>query len=245
MVKSRVKLGSVILIVTISLALLHLGLVMPLAFSQGNADVTRTKNMQYFEMATENSDVTRFRNSQYFETQHGDVDVTRDKNLDYFELIAIDADLTRYRNQQCFELEGRDADVTRLKNLQLFELAPVVFGAQIGTITTQDQNGAAQTDFNRESIVQFSFTVTYTGTEELINAIVYVQVLDPTSTPVFRSYVVDNILPGQVRPYVFGYGIPLDAAIGAYTVRAMVFTDWPSNGGIGLDIETSAFNVIP
>ena len=244
MVKNSVKLGPLILIITISLAFSHLGLVIPLGFSQGNADVTRTKNMQYFELMPTDADVTRFRNSQYFETEQGDIDVTRDKNLEYFEFIAIDADVTRYGNLQYFELEGRDADVTRLKNLQLFELAPVEFGAQIGTITTQDQNSVPKTDFYRESIVQFSFTVHYTGTEELINALVYVLVLNPTSTPVFQSYVIDNILPGQVKPYIFGYGIPLDAAIGAYTVRAMVFTDWPSNGGIGLDIETSAFNVI-
>lgn len=218
------KLGALVLIIILCLTFAHL--VIPPGLSQGNAEVTRTKNMQYFEMIPTNADVTR------------------DKNLEYFELIAIDADVTRYRNQQYFELEGRDADVTRLKNLQLFELAPVVFGAQIGTIATQDQNSVPKTDFYRESIVQFSFTVHYTGTEELINALVYVQVLNPTSTPVFQSYVVDSILPGQVRPYVFGYGIPLDAAIGAYTVRAMVLTDWPSDGGIGLDIETSAFNVI-
>jgi hypothetical protein len=243
MVKNSVKLDPLILIITIGLAFSHLGLVIPLGFSQGNADVTRTKNMQYFEMIPTDADITRFRNSQYFETEQGNIDVTRDKNLEYFELIAIDADVTRYRNQQYFELEGRDADVTRLRNLQLFELAPVEFGAQVGTITTQDQNGVPRTSFYRESIVQFSFTVHYTGTEELINALVYVLVLNPTSTPVFQSYVIDNILPGQVRPYVVGYGIPTDATIGTYTVRAMVLTDWPSNGGIGLDIEIQTFTV--
>jgi len=68
-------------------------------------------------------------------------------------------------------------------------------------------------------------------------------ILDPSNTPIFLTYTFESINPGDFEEFIIGYRIPLAESAGMYTVKIMVFTDWPSKGGIGLDIETSTFNV--
>jgi hypothetical protein len=195
--------------------------------SPGDAEFSRTKNLQYFQLESGNVDVTRFR------------------NLEYFELEPNNADIIRFRNLQYFELEPNNADVTRLKNLQCFELAPVGdLVINIGPIAITDQDGNPKTTFNRGDIVQFEFVVENTGTLALARGLVSTMILDPSNTPVFLSYTFEDLASGTSKKFIIGYGLPLDSPNGTYTVKVMVFTDWPSKGGIGLDIETSTFNVI-
>ena len=194
--------------------------------SSSNAEVTRTKNLQCFELEPNNVDVLRLR------------------NLQFFELMPNNADAIRYRNMEYFELEPNDADVTRLKNLQFFELAPIGnLVINIGPITTTDQDGNPKTTFNPGDIIEFWFVIENVGNLTLTRGLVSVLILDPSNTPIYLSYTFEDLASGASKKFIMGYWIPLDVAAGNYLVKVMVFTDWPSRGGIGLDIETSIFNV--
>jgi len=195
--------------------------------AQGNAEITRTRNLQYFEL------------------EPNDIDVSRYRNLQFSQLDHIDVDVTRYRNLQYYGLEPTDVDVTRFRNLQFFELADAGdFIININLLVTTDQGGNPKTSFILGDIVQFNFIVENYGSRTLSMGLIFTEVLDPISTPVFLSYSLADLPSGLGQQFGVGYGIPTGASLGTYTVKIMVFTDWPSNGGIGLDIETSAFNVI-
>lgn len=212
--------------------------------SPGDAEVIRTKNLQPFQLEHGDADVIRYRNLQYFELEPNNVDVLRLQNLQFFELMPNNADAIRYRNLQYFELEPNDADVIRLKNLQFFELAPIGnLAITIGPITTTDQEGNPKTTFNPGDIIEFWFVVENVGNLPLTRGLISALILDPSNTPVYLSYTFENLASGASKKFIMGYWIPLDATAGNYTVKVMVFTNWPSKGGIGLDIETSTFNV--
>jgi len=113
----------------------------------------------------------------------------------------------------------------------------------IGPVLTSDQDGIIKTDFNRGEIVQIEFTIENAGNFSLTNALISTMILDPSNTTAFLSYTLENLPLEFFEELVFGYRIPLVGSAGIYTVKVMVFTDWPSKGGIGLDIETTAFDV--
>ncbi|MEM3753316.1 MAG: PKD domain-containing protein [Candidatus Micrarchaeaceae archaeon] len=118
-----------------------------------------------------------------------------------------------------------------------------ILSVEIKNLMITDQNGNPKTNFNKGNIVQFNFTVENTGNIDLKNGLISVMILDPSNTPIFLSYTFESINPGDFEDLIIGFRIPLDEPAGLYTVKIMVFTDWPSQGGIGLDIETSTFNV--
>jgi len=214
------------LIVALCIAATLMSLVtFPIVAQTGNAEVTRTKNLQYFEL------------------ELGNADVTRAKNLQSPELVPNSADVTRLRNLQYFELEQNDADVTRLRNLQYFELTDFGPVSYITSLTITDQNGNPRNNFNRGDIAQFDFTIENIGSFNLTKALISTIVLDSSSTPIFLSYTFEDLLVGQDTRIIVGYKIPLEASIGTYTVKVMIFTDWPSKGGVGLDIEALSFFV--
>jgi len=237
----RLRLRVLLIVCALSIwfSLLRLSFASP-----GDAEVTRTKNLQYFQLEPGNVDVTTYRNLQYFELEPNNVDVIRLRNLQYFELEPNNADAIRYRNMQYFQLEPNDADITRLKNLQYFELVPVGdLVINIGPITTTDQDGNPKTTFNKGDIVQFEFVVENAGSLQLTRGLISAMILDSSDTPVFLSYTIEDLASGTSKKFIMGYGLPLDSLAGTYTIKVMVFTDWPSKGGVGLDIETTTFNV--
>jgi hypothetical protein len=109
-------------------------------------------------------------------------------------------------------------------------------------IATTDQNGNVKTNFTKGDIMQANFTLHNTGVP-FANGLVSIMIMDPSDSVIFLSYTFKDFSIGTKEDLIFGYRIPWEALAGTYTVKVMVFTDWPSKGGIGLDIETSAFNV--
>jgi hypothetical protein len=99
--------------------------VLSLTYGQsGNAEVTQTRNFQFFQLQSTNADITRFKNLEYFELAPDHADVTRYRNSMCFQQEPSNADVTRYRNSMCFQQEPSNADVIRYRNLQFFELTP-------------------------------------------------------------------------------------------------------------------------
>lgn len=125
--------------------------------------------------------------------------------------------------------------------ITIFETA--ILSVDIKDVVITDQNGNPKTNFIRGEIVRFNFCLENTGSLILSRGLVSVEVLDPLNIPVFLSYTFEDLDIGASKEFIIGYGIPLGGVIGTYTVKTMVFTNWPSQGGIGLDIETSTFDV--
>ena len=214
----------------------------------GDADITRYRNLQYCKSKPNPSDVTRYRNLQYFRSASNPADVTRFRNLQYFELAPNDADVVRYQNLMYFQLEPKDADLTRYGNLQYFQLEPLVteYKIEVTSLLVTDQDGTPTSNFLRGDIVQFDFVIENLGGPEhlpLYDALISTVVLDSSDTPVFLSYTFEDLPRGASEEFIVGYRIPTDGLIGTYTVKVLVFTDWPSEGGIGLAVNESTFSV--
>jgi len=213
--------------------------------SPGNAEVSRIKNLQYFEMTQPvhppgNAYVSRTKNLQYFELvppihPPGNAFVTRTKNLQYFEMVPS------------IHPPG-NALVTRTKNLQYFEMTPLLYQYKINItrLVTTDQDGNPCNSFLPGDLVQFDIAIENVGAPEsmsLTNGLLAITVLNPKQNVAFLSYTYINLPKGASLKFVFGYGIPISAYAGMYTVKVMVLSDWPSRGGIGITSKSSTFNV--
>ena len=211
----------------------------------GDVDVTRTRNLQLPPLAPGNIDITRIRNLQIPILAPGSIDITSTRNLQCPELAPGYTDITRTGNLQCSELEPGHSDVSRTGNIQYFELEdlPPILTANITDLLITDQNGTQKTDFVRGDIVEFHIMVLNTGTIHITDALIIITVLDSTNMTVFISYTYEDLFCDITVEIIFGYRISGDAAFGEYTVKAMVFTDWPSEGGICLDMKTAVFTV--
>lgn len=80
-------------------------LTLAITYSQGNAEVSRKRNLQYFELHACNADVVKLRNYQCPELSR-----------------TMNSDIIKLRNYQCLELAGTNADVIKLGNYQYQEL---------------------------------------------------------------------------------------------------------------------------
>jgi len=195
----------------------------------GNAEVSRTRNLQFFEMEP-----------------IGDVHVTRTKNLQFFETVVNEVHITRTLNLQFIEMGIiGDVHVTRTKNLQFFEMTSPVYEYDINitNLVITDQYGQTKSNFTRGEMAQFNFTIMNSGNIGLKDGLVSVMILNPLNEPEFLFYTYETVYPGGSKQIVIGYRVPTDAYLGNYIVKVMVFTDWPSKGGVGLDIKMSSFIV--
>jgi hypothetical protein len=213
----------------------------------GNAEVSRTRNLQFFETVVNEVHVTRTRNLQFFEMEPiGDVHVTRTKNLQFFETVVNEVHVTRTLNLQFIEMGIiGDVHVTRTKNLQFFEMTSPVYEYDINitNLVITDQYGQTKSNFTRGEMAQFNFTIMNSGNIGLKDGLVSVMILNPLNEPEFLFYTYETVYPGGSKQIVIGYRVPTDAYLGNYIVKVMVFTDWPSKGGVGLDIKMSSFIV--
>lgn len=236
--KSHTRLFKLYPVIT----LLTLLFIFPLVHGNpGNAEVSRTRNLQCFEMTPSvhppgNASVSRLRNLQVFEMTPqihppGDVYISRMRNLQVFEMTPQ------------VHPPG-DAYISRLRNLQVFEMAYQIHEIKINItyITTTDQNGNVMTNFTKGDIMQVNFTLHNTGVP-FANALISIVIKDPSDSVAFLSYTFEDFSVGTKKNLIFGYRIPSESLAGTYTVKVMVFTDWPSEGGVGLDVKTATFNV--
>jgi serine protease AprX len=113
----------------------------------------------------------------------------------------------------------------------------------IKNIAITDQNGNPKARFIKGDVVQFNFTIENAGNLDLERGLISLMILDPTNTPIFLSYTFENLNGDASKEFIIGYRIPFDVTTGNYTGKIMVFTDWPSHGGVGLDIEIRTFEV--
>jgi hypothetical protein len=186
----------------------------------------------------------------------GNAEVSRSRNLQAFEMTPQpghppgDVDISRLRNLQVFEMTPQephppgDAYVSRLRNLQVFEMAYQIHEiiANITYLATTDQNGNQTANFMKGDVVQINFTIHSTGVP-FGNALISTVILDPSSEVAFFSYTFEDFSIGTQETFILGHRIPQDALIGAYTAKVMIFTDWPSEGGVGLDAKIATFDV--
>jgi hypothetical protein len=190
----------------------------------GNAEVSRSRNLQCFEMTA---------------PVHppGDAYVTRTKNIQYFKMTTPSVHPLG------------DAYVSRLRNLQCFEMGPAIylFKVDITSFIVTNQGGTPAGNLTKGEVAQFDYIIENVGTAEslsLSNGLITTIVLDPSETVVFLGYVFQDLSKGSSTEFVMGYKIPVSAPLGTYTARVAVFTDWPSEGGEGLAVKELTFNVV-
>jgi hypothetical protein len=209
------------------LELLFITSLQPVVAEEGNAEVTRIKNLQYFELEPNNADLTRKGNVQYFELKPTNADVSRYKNLQYFEIKPNSADVIRYRNLQCLELAELPSSLT----------------INITSLILTDQDRNPNTDYSPGDVLQIDFIIKNMGCVYLMRGLVATIVLSPSNMPSFLSYTFVDLPSGLSKEFIVGYRIPANADVGIYNVRVLIFTDWPSEGGYGLTVEETAFTV--
>lgn len=186
--------------------------------------------------------------------QDDDALVSRFMNLQAFEMTPQvhpvgNVSVSRYSNLQAFEITSQmhppgDASTSRVGNVQAFEMEYQIHEIQINTTRLEitDQNGNPVTNFTQGDLIEINFTVRNLGVP-FSQAIISVTITNPSDSVVFLTYTFEDFSLQMMKTFVFGYRIPSDALTGTYTVKTMIFTDWPSEGGVGLDMDTAAFNV--
>lgn len=209
-----------------------------------NADIIRYRNMNPDELMPNNADIIRYRNLQSLELAPNDADIIKYRNLQFFELQPNNADIIRYRNLAYFELEPNNADVIRYRNLACMPMDTTLgYEINITSLMITDQNDNPRSNFLRGDVVQFKVAIKNIGNYPLVEGVISVMIFDPTNTPVLLYYTLEDMAIQQTIQVIFGYRIPSTAQLGTYAVKVSVFTDWPSQGGIFLDTESSTFTI--
>lgn len=179
----------------------------PFAYAgNGNAEVTRYRNLQLPEMTPQ---------------QHppGDALVTRYRNLQLLEMTPQ------------MHPPG-DALVTRYRNLQSLEMEPVgELSTTISSFITTDDSTNPQSSFATGNAVLLRITISGTGELNIANALVSTIILNPDVTPVFLGYTYQSIDRGEQYTIYIGFQIPYDAKLGDYTAKVNILTGFPSQDG--------------
>ena len=186
----------------------------------------------------------------------GNAEVSRTQNLQVLEMLPSthppgNASVMRTRNLQFYEMTHSvhppgDAYLSRTRNLQYFEMKSLLyqFKINITSFAITNQSGYPMTNFLRGDVVQLNLTITNSGGADslpLADGLLSVMILDPLEIEVHLTYTFIDIEKGQNENFIFGYRIPMSASPGAHTIKVMVFTDWPSQGGLGLAVKESTF----
>jgi hypothetical protein len=218
----------------------------------GNAETSRKRNLQFFEMTPQqhppgNASATRYRNLEFFEMTNqvhppGNASVSRCRNLQFLEMTtqshpAGNASVSRYRNLEFFEMTPQqhppgNASATRYKNLQFFEMnASEQPSVTISPFTTTDENGNPKSTFNPGNMVVFKIVMAPEGSQNIPNALVYVMVQDRNSTVMFLSYISQDINVGKQTTVYLGFQVPYNCLLGDYTTKVSILTKLLSQGG--------------
>jgi len=112
----------------------------------------------------------------------------------------------------------------------------------ISDVTLSDQSGNIRMNYTRGEVIQLNFTVTNMGDINVESFLIAVMVLDPSNTSQLICYTFDS-MANSTGKFIFGFRVPYESSTGTYIAKVMIFTDWPSNGGIGLDVEILTFNI--
>jgi len=177
----------------------------------------------------------------------GNAEISRKRNLNLHELQRnMNIDAFRLRNCQFLEMQRTmNADVLRTRNMQLLEMAvlPQDYAVNITDLLTKDEWGNIISDFLRGEIIQFEAIIVNTGKIWLENGLISIVISDPSAEPVMLAYYFGTIKSGEIHQCIFGWRIPFSSAAGVYTAKVMIFTNWPSKGGVGLTFKQVQFRV--
>jgi subtilisin family serine protease/PKD repeat protein len=132
---------------------------------------------------------------------------------------------------------------TTFKSVMISESGSI--SVRVRDLVTTDEDLNAKTIFAKGQIVQFNFIVENTGNIDLKRGLISVVVLNSRNATVFLSYTFEDVDSGNMGEFAVGYLLPSDLASGNYTVKIIVWTDWPSHHGAGLAINSTTFEVMP
>jgi len=132
--------------------------------------------------------------------------------------------------------------------MQYFQLEPLLyeFKINITSLYTTDENNNPKTSFLKGDIVQINFEITNLGGTEslpLTNGLIAVTIQNLDQETIYLAYTYTDLQREESKNFIFGYKTPYDITPGTYTIKVMIFTDWPSEGGLFINSETTTFTV--
>lgn len=208
----------------------------------GNADVSSNANLHLGSEAGGNADVSNLNNLILAQLGLGNADVSTTYNLVSCQLASGNADLSINSNLINLLLSSGNADVSTKANLIITLLEqPLLPQVTITQLLTTDTLGNAKTSFISGEMLEVRFTLTNTGPIDFPSGLISVMIQNPVETVIFLAYTYEGISIGASEEFVFGLSLPQEAMLGQYTAKALVFTNWPYEGGEGLANGTTAF----
>lgn len=197
--KSRGRLHLLVIVCVV----LSLSLATSLVLGQsGNAEVSRTRNLQWFGLEKSDADLTRTRNLENFGMLTTNADLVRSRNFQYFELLPNNVDVTRGRNLESFGLVPNDVHVTRPKNLNFFALPAswtfIVYmdgdnNLEDAAIADFNEMEAATSNPNVNVIVQFDRSPVYDYSNGNWTVTRRYQVTHDTDTQIIHSVLLQDL----------------------------------------------------
>jgi hypothetical protein len=167
------------------------------AYNSGDAEASRKRNYQYFEMVRDMPvDVTKLRNYQYFNmVRDMPVDVTKLRNYQYFEMIR-----------------DMPVDLTKLRNLQYFNMSSFVPTIEVGECTSYKIGSNV-----------FGF-VNLTSQGGFSNCTVEFQIMAPDGNTILTESQNASLLANIETPVIFTL-VSEDLPLGCYYSR-FIISDW-------------------
>lgn len=210
----------------------------------GNADVSSNANLHLGREAGGNADISSLSNLIIAQLGSGNADVSATYNLVSCLLANGNADLSISSNLINLLLSSGSADVSTKANLIIMLLEqPLLPQITITQLLTTDISGNTKTSFKSGEMLEVGFALTNTGAIDFPNGLISVMIQNPVGTVIFLAYTFDGISVGASNEFVFGLSLPEAAILGQYTAKALVFTNWPYEGGEGLANGTTTFIV--
>lgn len=204
----------------------------PVKLQGGDAVVIHTNNLLSISLDSNEADVSQTNNLIALKLSSGNADITQNRNLLAFILGPNNAHVTQNHNLLATVLESNNADVTTSSNLVALPLSPnEPLSTSISSFTTTDQNGNPISAFIPGSMVLFKVVIYGSGSQNIIGALVSIMVQDPSLTPIFLSYLYEDIQVAKQTTVYLGFQIPYDCMLGDYTSKVNIFTRLPSLGG--------------
>ncbi|MFQ5998129.1 MAG: hypothetical protein ACE5KO_02380, partial [Candidatus Bathyarchaeia archaeon] len=117
-------------------------------------------------------------------------------------------------------------------SLETFSVTtPTKLPIAISNVETLEANGNHRSIFAQGEKILISTTVQNTVTSNK-DSLVSIQVLDPDVTVLPPTFVRLSLRAGQEFTFSPMVALPLDARIGTWTAETVVFSDFPSQGGV-------------
>ena len=126
----------------------------------------------------------------------------------------------------------------------------------VTSLTTLDTNNVTTSTYNAEETVRINITVEmalsyvnipYSNYIDFTTDTTYrviITIMDPNNKPVFFYNAQNTTSPQESQTYLRDYALPSNTAVGTYTIRVLLWSDWlPTGNALSPTVEEITFDV--